>query len=172
MAGYEFPTVFSGALPEENDAGVSLRKRNGRVPAKGWQERSGLGKLGGTDQQGERSTGRKQSGSERKGMGKALDGAHGYEMGTGAGVSLGATGEYIDIHQSISSDDFFEEGGFLVLRFDERELERRGPDLEGQGGESSAGAEVNSARDGVMAERRRGCGRVDMTVRLVASSSR
>jgi len=59
--------------------------------------------------------------------------------------SLSALGYYIDVHQCKRADYLAKEGGFLVIRFDERQMNFGGPDLYRKTGESGAGAEVDDA---------------------------
>ncbi len=61
---------------------------------------------------------------------------------------FGSGGYYIDVRQCKGSDHFSEERGFLMIRFDQRQADRRGPELEGQGGEAGAGAYVEDSAVG------------------------
>ena len=59
-------------------------------------------------------------------------------MGQGFGTGV----LYIDVRQCKCAGEFFEEGGFLLVRFDEREVDSWIPELEGDAGESGARAYV------------------------------
>ena len=78
-------------------------------------------------------------------------------MGSGevlaVGHGFGPVGEYIDVGQCKFSGYLAEEGGLPVIRFDEREVNMRGPELQGKGGESGAGSDVENARSGVASTR-------------------
>ncbi len=63
----------------------------------------------------------------------------------GRGHGLGSGGHYIDVRQCKSSDDFAEKGGFLVIRFDQSQGDGRGPELQGEGGETGTRADVKDA---------------------------
>ena len=58
---------------------------------------------------------------------------------------FGSLGYYIDIGQFKRADYFAEKGGFLVIRFDEREVDVGRPDFQGEGGEAGTGTEVDDA---------------------------
>lgn len=77
-------------------------------------------------------------------------GSEGYYFGVGGvgagGNSFSTVGNYIDVRQCKCSGYFAEEGGFLVIRFDQSQVEVGGPDLEGKSGEPGAGADVEGAR--------------------------
>jgi len=66
-----------------------------------------------------------------------------------AGHGFGPVSEYIDVGQCKFSGHLAEEGGLPVIRFDEREVNMRGPELQGKGGESGAGSDVENVRSGV-----------------------
>jgi hypothetical protein len=59
------------------------------------------------------------------------------------GEGFSAPGHYIDMRQCKCADNFAEEGGFLMIRFDEGQVNFGPPDFEGQTGEASSGAEVH-----------------------------
>ena len=73
-------------------------------------------------------------------------GSEGYYFGTGevgtGGQDFGSVGDYIDVGQCKCAGHFAEEGGLLVIRFDQRQVDVRGPQFQGKGGESGAGADV------------------------------
>ena len=77
---------------------------------------------------------------------EALDGSEGYQVGAGeagaGGYGAGSIGDYIDIRKCKCAGRFAEEGGLLVIRFDQRQMDVRGPDFQGKGGEPGAGADV------------------------------
>ena len=77
---------------------------------------------------------------------EVFHGSEGYYFGTGevgaGGQDFGSVGNYIDVGQCKCAGHFAEEGGFLVIRFDQRESDVRGPEFQGKGGESCAGADV------------------------------
>src|SRR5260370_10499137 len=76
-------------------------------------------------------------------------GSEGYYFGWGkagaGGQSFGLVGDYIDVGQCKCAGYFAEEGGLLVIRFDQREVDVRSPELQGKSGESGAGADVENA---------------------------
>jgi len=80
---------------------------------------------------------------------EVFHGSEGYYFGTGevgaGGQDFGSVGDYIDVGQCKRAGHLAEEGGFLVIRFDQREIDVRGPEFEGKGGESGAGADVEDA---------------------------
>ncbi len=67
---------------------------------------------------------------------EALDSAKGDDMWLGSGVILGAAAKYIDVRQCKGADDLAQKRRFLVVRFDQGEMEVRRPDLDGQAGEA------------------------------------
>ena len=81
---------------------------------------------------------------------EVLHSPEGHHFGLGrvglAGNGLGSIGNYIDVRQYKCAGDFAEEGGPLVVGFDQGEVNVRRPDLQGKGGESGAGADVDDAR--------------------------
>src|SRR6266849_3718098 len=84
---------------------------------------------------------------------ETLYGSEGYEVGVGAetgGHDFGSVGEYIDVGQCKCAGYFAEEGGLLVIRFDQREVDVGSPELQGKGGESGAGADVEDVRSAVV----------------------
>ncbi len=54
-------------------------------------------------------------------------------------------GYYIDLRQCKGADYLAEESGFLVIGFDERQVDLGRPDFYRKSGESSAGAEIDDA---------------------------
>ena len=80
---------------------------------------------------------------------EVLYGSEGYDVGTGeagaGGENFGSIGYYIDVGQCKCAGHFAEEGGLLVVRFDQRQVDVRGLDFQGKGGESGAGADVENA---------------------------
>jgi len=102
----------------------------------------GLGDLGGTDQEGQATLGAEQGGGGGQDPIKLLYGAEGdYVEGCGR-EGFGAGGLYIDVRQCKGPGDFAEESGLLVTRFNQREGNVRGPEFDGEAGESGAGADV------------------------------
>jgi hypothetical protein len=87
---------------------------------------------------------------------EVFDGAEGDEGGLGeggvGGQGFGAGGDYIDVRKCKCAGGFAEESGLLVVRFDESEMDVGGPELEGKGGESSAGADVEDTHIPTQAE--------------------
>jgi len=78
--------------------------------------------------------------------GEMFHGSEGYYFGTGkvgtGGQDFGSVGDYIDVGQCKCSGHFAEEGCFLVIGFDQRQVDVRGPEFQGKSGESGAGADV------------------------------
>ena len=62
-----------------------------------------------------------------------LYGSEGYYFGTGGvgtgGQDFGSVGDYIDVGQCKRAGHFAEEGGFLVIGFDQRQMDVRGPEF-------------------------------------------
>ena len=77
---------------------------------------------------------------------KTFHGAEGYYLGTWKlgvrGHDFGSVRDYIDVRQCKRTGDFAKKCGFLVIRFNQRQLNLRSPYLQGQGGESGARADV------------------------------
>ncbi len=77
-------------------------------------------------------------------------GSQGYYVGVGAGgmggQGFGSIGDYIDIGQCKCAGHFPEEGGLLVIRFDQRQVDVRGPNLQRESGESGAGTDVEDVQ--------------------------
>ena len=109
---------------------------------------SGLGDLAGADQEGEAAGGGYEGGGNGEDVFEALDGAEGdYVEHVGRGEVFGAGGSYIDVRQCKGAGDFAEEGGLLVVGFDESKGDLWGPEFDGEAGESGAGAEVGDTRN-------------------------
>ncbi len=62
----------------------------------------------------------------------------------------------MDVRQGKCSGCFAEESGFLVIGFDQGEVDVRGPDFQGKGGKSGAGADVEDANTPAQGELGRG----------------
>ena len=73
---------------------------------------------------------------------EAFYGSQGYYVVGRTGQSFGAGGLYIDVRQCKGAGDFAEEGGLLLVGLDQREGDVGRPELDGDAGESGAGAEV------------------------------
>src|SRR5260370_33092288 len=110
--------------------------------------RTGGVKLGGGDQEGEGTGGREQSLCGSEDVGEALDGAESHDIEGSQGEGFGADVLYIDVRQCKGAGDFAEEGGFLLVGFDQREGDLRSPEFYGDAGEASTGAHVGYAGDG------------------------
>jgi hypothetical protein len=119
-----------------------VRNLDWQLPGEVGEGRAGLGELGGGDEEGEASGGGEEAGGDGEDMGEALDGAEGDYVECACGKGLGASVLYIDVSQCKGAGDFAEEGGFLVVGFDEREGDVRGPELYWNPGEAGAGAQV------------------------------
>jgi len=72
-------------------------------------------------------------------------GAEGYYVGGRVGVGFGASGEYIDVRQCESSNDFAQERRFLLVGLDQGCVDKGGPHFYGEAGESGSGADVDEA---------------------------
>ena len=85
---------------------------------------------------------------------EVLHGSEGYYVGAreiGAGEQgFGSVGDYIDVGQCKCAGYFAEESGFLVIRFDQREVDLWSPDFQGKCGESGAGTYVEDAGNAVV----------------------
>ena len=98
--------------------------------------------LGGADQEGDAASGGDEGGRNGERGFEALDGAERNHIEAIAREVLGALVLYIDVRQSKGSRDFAEESGLLMVGLDQGEREVRSPELDGQAGESGAGAYV------------------------------
>jgi hypothetical protein len=78
-------------------------------------------------------------------LGEALDGAEGDYVECCGREGFGADILYIDVGQCKGAGDFAEEGGFFVAGFDEGEGDLRGPEFDGNAGETGARAQVGEA---------------------------
>jgi hypothetical protein len=117
----------------------------GRVgPGEVGERRAGLVLLSCADEEGETAGGSQQGGGDGKDGLEAFDGAEG-DYVEGFGERFGTGVLYIDVRQCKGAGDFAEEGGFLVVGFDQGEGDVWGPEFEGEAGESCAGAEVGDA---------------------------
>jgi hypothetical protein len=101
--------------------------------------------LGRGDQEGEASGGGYEGCGYWEGVGHALDGAEGYYAEAGWGEGFGADGLYIDIRQCKGAGYFAEEGRFLLIGLDKSQGDVRGPEFEGNAGETGSRAEVGHA---------------------------
>lgn len=102
----------------------------------------GAGDLGAADEEGDTGGGGEEGGGGGEDGVEAFDGAQGEEAGGGRGKVLGAAGEYIDIRQCKSADDFAQEGHFLMVGLDQCDSGPGRPDLHGEAGESGSGTQV------------------------------
>ncbi len=102
----------------------------------------GAFRLGLTDQEGEDASWRNEPGGHRESGAEALDRAES-DDGSLAWKIFRASGEYIDIHQCKCADHFAQERGFLLVGFNERDMQIRSPDFDGEAGEAGAGAKVD-----------------------------
>lgn len=103
--------------------------------------------LRGADEKGQTPAGgyeRGRCGEDRR---EALNGAQGDQVEPDPGEVFGARALYIDVRQCKDPGDFAEEGGFLVIGFDQGERDLRSPELEGETGESRAGADVGDGKN-------------------------
>jgi hypothetical protein len=97
--------------------------------------------LGGTNQEDQAAGGGYQGGSGEEDGGKVFDGAEG-DYVEGARDGFGAGVLYIDVRQCKGAGHLAEEGGFFVAGLDQGEGEVRGPEFNGEAGETGAGAYV------------------------------
>jgi hypothetical protein len=79
----------------------------------------GAGELGLADQEGQATFGGYQAGGDRERSVEVLYCAEGYCFGGWVWVGFGAGGEYIDLCQCKGSGELAEEGGFLLVGFDQ-----------------------------------------------------
>jgi hypothetical protein len=140
---------FEGTYQEQ--AGLGVRDGEGRVPGKVREGGVDLGELGGGDQEGEASGGGEERGGYGEDVGEAFDGAEGDYVEGGGGEGFGADVLYIDVRQCKGAGEFAEEGGFLLIGFDQGEGDVRGPELDGDAREAGARAEVCEAGFGLRA---------------------
>lgn len=111
------------------------------MPVKFGCQGVGLGNLAFADEEGESAPGLDTGGRDGEDRVETLDRAEGDEFGL-RGEVLSAVRGYIDVRQCKGADDFAQEGDFLVLGFEEGGAEARRPELDGEAGESGAGADV------------------------------
>ena len=111
-------------------------------------ERGEEGGLAGADQEGEASGGGEEAGGQGEDGFEALDGPEGDELDGREAEGLGALGHYIYVRQCKCPGHFAEEGGLLVIRLDQGQADRRGPDLHRQAGEAGAGTDVEDMNGG------------------------
>jgi hypothetical protein len=139
--------LVRGRGADQEHAGSGERNGPVRAPREGWKGGSSCVLLGGADQEGETASGNKERGGDLEGVFEVLDCAEGddVEASLVAGEIFGAAAEYIDVRQCKRAGYFAEEGGFLVVRFDQREIDVRVPELEGDAGESGAGTDIGQA---------------------------
>ena len=88
-------------------------------------------KLTVTDEQRDTASGSDKPNGDREDVPEAFHGAEHDNLGL-AGEVFRTGGNYIDIRQCKRAGHFFQEGGFLVIRFDEGEVNLRRPDRENQ----------------------------------------
>src|SRR5439155_15103028 len=96
------------------------------------------------NEQRQDAPGDNEAGSDRQDGLEALDGAQGHDPCL-PGKVLGAGGDYIDIRQCKGTANFLQEDGFLLIRFNQREVNLRRPDFNGNAREAGAGAYVDNA---------------------------
>ena len=101
----------------------------------------GLGHLAFANEEGESAPGLDTGGRDGEDRVETLDRAEGDKFGL-RGEALSAVRGYIDVRQCKGADDLAQEGDFLVLGFEEGGAEARRPELDGEAGESGAGADV------------------------------
>jgi hypothetical protein len=133
--------VLRGTAGNEQDAGAGAGDGGGGGPTEMGKGLAGLGLFGGTDQEGQAAGGGYQGGGGGEDGGEVFDGAEG-DYVEGARDGFGAGVLYIDVRQCKGAGDFAEEGGFLVVGLDQREGDSRGPEFDGEAGETGAGAYV------------------------------
>ncbi len=98
--------------------------------------------LGLADEERKATSGSDQAGGDGQDGVEVFYGAEGNDIGSSREV-LGAAGEYIDVRQCKDADDLAQEGGLLLVGFDECEPEVRCPDLYRQARKAGAGADVD-----------------------------
>ena len=108
-------------------------------PGEVMEHGAGLILLGGADQEGEAAGGGDQGGGDGEDGFETFDGAKG-DYVERCGEGFGASVLYIDSGQCKSAGDFAEEGRLLVIRLDQGQGDGRRPELDGEAGESGAGA--------------------------------
>jgi len=136
--------LVRGRGADQEHAGSGEGDGSWMSPQEGWKDFSGCVLLRGTDQEGEAASGDKERGGDLKGVFEVLHGAEGHDVegSPGAGEIFGAAVEYIDARQCKRADYLAEEGGFLVVGFDKRQIDARVPEFEGDAGKSGAGTQV------------------------------
>jgi len=111
------------------------------MPVKFGGQGVGPGNLAFADEEGESAPGLDTGGRDGEDRVETLHRAEGDEFGL-RGEVLSAARGYIDVRQCKGADDLAQESDFLVLGFEEGGAEARRPELDGEAGESGAGADV------------------------------
>src|SRR5712671_68667 len=129
---------------DQEDARLGQGDRSWGIPREGWESVGGGALLRGTDQEGEAPSGNEERRGDLEGVFEVLDGAEGHdvEASMGAGEIFGTAVEYIDVRQCKTAGYLAEERGLLMVGFDQGEIDARVPELEGDAGESGAGADI------------------------------
>src|SRR5258708_9437578 len=102
-------------------------------------------KLRWADQEGEAAGRGAQFGGGGEEGREARHGSQSNEGGLGRRQGFNAGRYYIDVRQCKGADCFAEKGGFLVIRFDHRQVDTWGPDFDWQAGEAGSATDVKDA---------------------------
>ena len=134
----------------DKHARLGLGDENGLLQSEVGEGGTGGVELGVGDQEGKAAGGDKEACGDREDFGEALDGAQGDDIECLSDI-FGAGVLYIDICQCNRAGDFAEEGGLLMVGFDEREGDVRSPEFYRNSGEAGAGTEVGYSSSGFRA---------------------
>src|SRR5439155_10373203 len=96
------------------------------------------------NEQRQDAPGDNEAGSDRQDGLEALDGAQDHDPCLPGKVFSAGT-HYIDTRQCKCANNLLQEGGFLLIRFNQREVSLRRPDLNGNAGKPCATAYVDHA---------------------------
>src|SRR5579863_2720859 len=133
-----------GLRADQKNAAGGQRNGDRFCPANIANELSCLGNLALANQQGKPATGFDEARRCRQRRLEALDRAQSYGFSV-IGEVLGATGEYIDVGQCKTADDFAQKGRLLLIRFNQSDMDGRSPNLDGQAGKTRAAPDVEKA---------------------------
>jgi hypothetical protein len=100
--------------------------------------------LRGTNQEGQTASAGKEFRGDADDLFEVLDGAQGHDVEASLGVAeiLGAAVEYIDVRQCKRAGYLAEEDGFLVVGFNQGEIDAGVPEPQGDAREAGAGTDI------------------------------
>jgi hypothetical protein len=128
---------------DPNDQDTMLRVGDGArvLPLEGGEDGLDGRDLFFSDKKNKASTGADELGGNGEGLVEALYGPEGDGV-EGLRDVFGARGLDFDVRELERANHLPKEGRLLLVRFDERDMKLRSPELDGEAGEASAGAYV------------------------------